>query len=231
MFESPAAKKVLRNRLGLTTALCGCMAAAVPAHGQAVTTPVGSFTVADGSPAPTVGTAGTVTTIGASANTILEWGTPGGSGGLAITGTSGAHFANSGTSGRIAMLNRVMTGTQTTIDGSLTSDPSVGVYIVNPNGIVFGDGARVNVGSLVASTLDVPYSEFLTGGSSLRFQGSATSTAGVHVDGTRAVLAAGGDNAAGLGKIVLVGASVSNNGSLRAPGGEVAMAAATDVTM
>ncbi|MBT6544441.1 MAG: filamentous hemagglutinin N-terminal domain-containing protein, partial [Rhodobacteraceae bacterium] len=48
-------------------------------------------------------------------------------------------------------LNRV-TGTQTSaIHGKMTANGRV--FLLNPNGVMFGAGAQVNVGSLVASTL------------------------------------------------------------------------------
>jgi trimeric autotransporter adhesin len=44
------------------------------------------------------------------------------------------------------------------------------VYLINPNGIIFGKGSEVNVGGLVASTLDVSDSS----GSTRSFEGSGT---------------------------------------------------------
>jgi filamentous hemagglutinin family protein len=69
-----------------------------------------------------------------------------------------------------AVLNRVVgdpsTGiiSQSDINGGLTSDPWIEVFLINPAGIIFGNGASVDVGSLVASTLDVDDDDFLAGG-------------------------------------------------------------------
>ena len=68
-----------------------------------------------------------------------------------------------------AVLNRVV-GFNTdppevsNIDGNLTSDSFIQVFLINPAGIIFGNGANVDVGSFVASTLDVDDDDFLAGG-------------------------------------------------------------------
>ena len=53
-----------------------------------------------------------------------------------------------------AVLNRVAgTGGMSQISGNLTANGQV--FLINPNGILFGNGARVNVNTLVASSLDI----------------------------------------------------------------------------
>ena len=44
------------------------------------------------------------------------------------------------------------------------------IYLINPNGIIFGQGAQVNVGGLVASTLD--FSDSTLGGNTRTFSGA-----------------------------------------------------------
>lgn len=51
-------------------------------------------------------------------------------------------------------LNVVLGNNQSVIEGAING-ASANVYLVNPNGILFGDGASVNVGSLHLSTADI----------------------------------------------------------------------------
>ncbi len=50
-------------------------------------------------------------------------------------------------------LNRIHDANVTRIDGSLQANGQI--YLVNPNGLLFGANARVDVGGLIASTLDL----------------------------------------------------------------------------
>ena len=58
-------------------------------------------------------------------------------------------------------LNRVLGPDPSSILGSLSANGKV--FLVNPNGILFGKGAQVNVGGLVASTLGITDSDFMAG--------------------------------------------------------------------
>ena len=76
---------------------------------------------------------------------------------------------------------------------------------MNPNGVLFGQGAQVNVGSLVASTLDIGNEDFKAD----RYVFSGDSAA--HVVNAGAITAATG------GAVELMGAQVSNTGTIQAP--------------
>jgi filamentous hemagglutinin family protein len=65
-------------------------------------------------------------------------------------------------------VNRILGTNGSEILGHL--DANGQVYLINPNGIIFWQGSEVNVGGLVASTLDVDGSG--SGSSTRRFSGS-----------------------------------------------------------
>jgi len=58
-----------------------------------------------------------------------------------------------------AVLNRVTGGDPTSILGRLSANGRV--FIVNPNGITIGGGAQINVGGLIASSLNMTNKAFM----------------------------------------------------------------------
>ncbi|RQR33114.1 filamentous hemagglutinin N-terminal domain-containing protein [Burkholderia sp. Bp9143] len=108
-------------------------------------------------------------------------------------------------------LNRVVGNNGSQIQGQL--DANGKVFLVNPNGVLFGSGAQINVGGLVASTQNIADADFLAG--NYRFSGN--STASIVNDGH--ITAADG------GSVALLGARVSNNGVIQAKMGRVALGA------
>ncbi|HYG30819.1 MAG TPA: filamentous hemagglutinin N-terminal domain-containing protein [Allosphingosinicella sp.] len=137
------------------------------------------------------------------------------------TGPPNVVSFNAGGAGNLAILNRVIGGGTSTIGGQMLSDPNVSVFLINPNGILFGPSANVNVGSLIASTLDIADADFLDGSP---YSLSGTGTMGVTIDGG-ASLVAGGELIL-LGGFFNVGAS-----STLSAGGNVAFVAGSDITM
>ena len=69
-------------------------------------------------------------------------------------------------------LNRVLGPDPSNILGSLSANGKV--FLLNPNGILFGKGAQVNVGGLVASTLSITDSDFMAG--KYKFAGAGNGT-------------------------------------------------------
>lgn len=114
-------------------------------------------------------------------------------------------------------LNRVLGGVSQ-IMGSLTANGQV--FLINPNGIVFGQGAQVDVGGVVASSLGMSNADFLAGRNI--FSGAA---------GAGGVINQGTINAGPGGVVALIAPKVSNEGAINAGGGSVVLAAAEGVTL
>ena len=115
-------------------------------------------------------------------------------------------------------LNRVIGADPSSILGSLSANGKV--FLVNPNGILFGSRSSVNVGGLVASTLNIKDSDFMAG----NYQFSGTST--------NAILNQGAINTnIDGGYVTLLGANINNQGSITAKFGTVALAAGSAVTI
>lgn len=116
-------------------------------------------------------------------------------------------------------LNRVTGSDPSAIFGSLAANGKV--FLVNPNGVLFGAGASVNVGGLVASTLNMSDSDFSAG--RYHFTRGNAAPAGVANEGHL--------QAAPGGVIALVGSTASNSGTMAAPQGTVALASGKTVTL
>ncbi|MGJ7503476.1 beta strand repeat-containing protein [Variovorax sp. ZT5P49] len=117
-----------------------------------------------------------------------------------------------------ALLARTVGGDPSLIYGQIKANGAL--WLINPAGIMVGPGARIDVGSFIASTLNVSDSDFLAG--RLMFRGTASAGE---------VRNAGTINAASGGSIYLVGPSVVNSGTLNAPNGEVLLAAGQTVQL
>ncbi|MFN6996625.1 MAG: filamentous hemagglutinin N-terminal domain-containing protein, partial [Aquincola tertiaricarbonis] len=135
--------------------------------------------------------------------------------------------------GNAAALNRIGGNAPSAIYGSLKSNGQV--WLINPNGVLFGNGARVDVNSLVTSTLNVADADFLDGltsrtlerGAAFRYEGTATdfvdSRNFVRVDNGAEIRTAEG------GRVFLFAKRVDNAGSISTPGGQTVLAAGGEV--
>ncbi|EHZ1642009.1 filamentous hemagglutinin N-terminal domain-containing protein [Salmonella enterica] len=116
-------------------------------------------------------------------------------------------------------LNRVTGASGSQIMGTLKANGQV--FILNPNGVLFGKDARVNVAGLVASTKSINTADFMKGqytlsgegnpGAQVINQGSLTTTKG--------------------GYIVLAADQVKNSGTITTPSGKTVLAAGKTVTL
>jgi large exoprotein involved in heme utilization and adhesion len=100
--------------------------------------------------------------------------------------------------------------------GTLTSNGRV--FLINPSGILVGQGARIDVAGLVASTLNLNNQDFLAG--RLNFQANA---------GAGAVENRGTITTPTGGSVYLVGSGVANSGIINSPQGDVLLAAGESV--
>ena len=114
-------------------------------------------------------------------------------------------------------VNRIFSSTPSEIYGHLNANGQV--WLINPNGILFGQSAQVNVGGLVASTLDLDDSTLLS--DSRHFSGS----------GKGSVINKGTITAANGGYVALLANQVSNQGVVTAQLGTVALGGGSAVTL
>lgn len=149
----------------LLSALIGTLAAS-GAMGQNL--PVLSSVV---SGSATTSVAGSTLTVNNSASAILDWSK------FSIASGFTTNFVQP--SAASSVLNRVVGADPSSILGSLISNGKV--FLINPNGIVFGQGSQVNVGGLVASTAPLSNADFLAGNLSF---GTPSATGAIDVSGS-----------------------------------------------
>ncbi|MEI8033708.1 MAG: filamentous hemagglutinin N-terminal domain-containing protein, partial [Chlorobiaceae bacterium] len=115
-------------------------------------------------------------------------------------------------------LNRINDQNPSQIMGSLSANGQV--FLLNQAGVVFGKSARIDVGGLVTSSLNMLDSDYLAG----KFRFSATGTPG-------SIFNQGQISAMPGGVVAMIGPKVSNEGTITAPGGAVALAAGNQVSV
>ena len=117
------------------------------------------------------------------------------------------------------ILNRITGLDSSLINGKI--DANGQVFIINPNGVLVGEGAQINAGGIVASTLGISDKAFMDG----NFQFSKISSLPISVKNSGSVTAAEG------GYIVFLADEVKNNGNMNAPGGRVLMGAGNQIAI
>jgi len=159
---------------------------------------------------------------------------------LSITNTAGAllnwqqfsigagdavRFVQPSTSSKV--LNRVVGQDPSSILGSLSSNGQV--WLLNPNGVLFGATARIDVAGLVASTLRLDDDAWRAGVASGRFS-LAGAAAGAF---DAAVVNQGALRSSSGGQVLLIGGSggVHNAGLIETPDGQVVLAAGSQVDL
>lgn len=117
-----------------------------------------------------------------------------------------------------AVLNRVVGGNPSSILGALQSNGRV--FLINPNGILFGAGSTVDVAGLVASTLNLSDADFLAGNSHF-----------TPIPGAANISNAGSIAAQDMGQVFLIAPNIENTGVITAPNGEILLVAGHSVDL
>jgi filamentous hemagglutinin len=153
----------------------------------------------------------------ATKNMVINWGT------FNIGSAASVHFDQQ-LGATSAVLNRVnAAGGLSQIMGKLSANGQV--YLINPNGILFGSGSTVNVNSLIASTLDIKDDVFNKGYLSILNGDAAFSgaTGLIQVEKGATLTSASG------GKIMMFAPNIENNGLINTPDGQTLLAAGQKV--
>jgi fibronectin-binding autotransporter adhesin len=185
----------------LQVAVASCFATAVHAN------PVGPSVV---SGAATFNAVGKNLTVTNSPGAIINWQ------GFSIRPDELTRFVQSGAAS--AVLNRVTGPGQSAILGQLLSNGRV--FLINPNGVTVGAGARIDTAGFVASSLNLSNEDFLAG----KFRFTDAGNVGK-------VTNAGTINAHSGGSVYLVAPTVENHGVITAPNGAVVLAAGKSVEL
>lgn len=115
-------------------------------------------------------------------------------------------------------LNRVLGGEMSQIFGKISSNGQV--WLINPYGILFGPGSRIDVGGLVASVLDMSDEDFNAGLFTFNRSGAIGS-----------VTNQGEINAIDGGLVALLAPEVLNEGVINTKFGNVVLAAGEKITL
>lgn len=141
-----------RNTSKLSIVVCFTVTAVLAVPGVGLANPQGGSVVGG---AATIAHNGAVTTIDQqSAKAILNWDS------FSIGVGETTRF-NQATGARAIALNRVTGGSTSEIRGALQANG--GVWLINPQGVLFGPTAQVDVQSLLATTANILDTDFLAG--------------------------------------------------------------------
>ncbi|WP_051334611.1 filamentous haemagglutinin family protein [Bradyrhizobium sp. Ai1a-2] len=194
-----------------------------------------------GANAPTEATSGSQTVVAVeqtAAWAILNWQT------FNVGAQTTVNFNQHGNSSWVALNRITATGAPSQILGALNADGQV--YLINPNGIIFGGGSQINVGALIASTAKISDDQFLRGIYSTQtgstwtpsfidaaaLLGNGTGGGVVSVEaGAQIQTHAPASVKSGGGFVLLMGGQVVNAGAITTPGGQTQLAAGDDFVL
>ena len=198
MNATARSRKLRRKAIAVLIAACYSSVYAAPVS-PAVVAGQASFNVQ-----------GKTYTVTNTPNTIINWQ------GFSIAADELTRFVQQSADSKV--LNRITGQDPSLILGALQSNGKV--FLINPNGVMFGAGSRVDVNGLVASSLNISNADFLAGKNN--FNGAA---------GAGKVSNQGTITTPSGGQIFLVAPAVENSGVISAPNGEVLLAAGHTVQL
>ena len=125
-------------------------------------------------------------------------------------------------------LNRIAQGSPSQIFGKLSANGQI--YLLNQNGIIFGNSAVVDTHALVASTLNISDANFLNGLTNVINQNNSAFVADSTMDPQASIAVQSGavlktDEG---GRIMILAPRVENAGEIDTPGGQAILAASQD---
>ena len=206
--EQTATKKESKITLGFTTKLAAFFAVNVLSASIAFAGPTGGV-VSSGT--ASISTAGTTTTINQSTSkAAIDWSS------FSTNSNEIVNFVQPNSSS--ITLNRVTGTSASTLNGQLNANGQV--FIINPNGVLFGSTSQVNTAGLVASTLNLSNSDF----NNNLFNFSNTSNNKVVENRGKITVPTGGT-------VALIAPTVKQTGTIKAPQGNVLLAAGGDITL
>ncbi|MDE2082438.1 MAG: filamentous hemagglutinin N-terminal domain-containing protein, partial [Burkholderiales bacterium] len=163
-----------------------------------------------------VATVGNQMTVTNSAGAILNWQS------FSVGASQAVRFQQPDASSKV--LNRVLGADPSNIQGRISSNGQV--WLLNPYGVLFGANARVDVGSLVVSTLNLADTDWLKQNPVFN-AGNAAGAA------TASIVNQGELRTVNGGRVILLAGAggISNAGLISAPGGQVVLAAGKSVQL
>ncbi len=180
-----------------------------------------------GANAPTQSTSDGQTVVGiqqTAPQAILNWQT------FNVGAQTTVNFNQQGNSNWVALNRIAAAGTPSQILGSIRADGQV--YLINPNGIIFGGASQINVGALVASSAGITDSQFLTAGiystqSGSTYNPSFTNAGGPIIVEPGALITTSTPSSvtSGGGFVLMMGTQVQNAGTIVTPDGQTELAA------
>jgi filamentous hemagglutinin family protein len=203
MKQGGSRNAVFRPKL-LAVSVAACFAVSA-SQGYAQVLPTGATGVVG---VTGISQAGSTLTVNTSGNSVLNY--------TSFSIGAGATVQINQASAAMASLQRVVGAggviPQSVIDGMLKSNGRV--FLLNPSGVVIGAGARIDVAGFVASSLNMSDEDFLKG--RMRFTENAAA---------KAIKNYGEITTTSGGHVYLVAPEVENHGIIRAPQGQILLAA------